>query len=57
MLKKLHEVLQPLHQIREEHYNEDKNLTVSEKLARIKKEADEAIRKYGLKFKKHYAAA
>ena len=47
------EIVQELHKIREQLYEEEKNLTPKERVAKINREADEAIRKYGLKFKKH----
>ena len=46
-----------IHQIRERLYQEEKKLSIKEKIAKIKKEANEAIRKYGFKFKKHHLLA
>jgi|GEM_PF-1940761 hypothetical protein len=40
-----------LHEIRERHYNETKNMTDKEFIDNIHKEAQEAIKKYGLTFK------
>ena len=49
--------MREIHQIREYLYQEEKKLSIKEKLAKIKKEANEAIRKYGFKFKKHHSLA
>ena len=49
--------MREIHQIREHLYREEKKISIKEKLAKIKKEANEAIRKYGFKFKKHHSLA
>ena len=41
-----------IHEIRLKLYEEERNLTVQEKIAKIKREAREAIEKYGIKVKK-----
>jgi hypothetical protein len=46
--------MQEIHRIRERIYEEEKNLSSEEKVAKIKREASEAIKKYGLNFKKHH---
>lgn len=51
------EAMREIHRIREQLYEEQKNLTPAERVAKINREADEAIRKYGLKLKKHHSLA
>lgn len=45
--------MREIHEIRERLYEEEKGLSVEDKIAKIKREAEEAIRKYGLKFKRY----
>ena len=45
------EAMREIHEIRLKLYEEEKNLTVEQKIAKIHKEAQEAIDKYGIKFK------
>lgn len=40
-----------IHEIQKKLYEEEKNLTQQERIAKIHREAQEAIKKYGLKFK------
>ena len=47
--------MREIHQIRENLYREEKKLSIKEKIVKIKKEANEAVLKYGLKFKKHHS--
>lgn len=48
------QAMREIHEIRERLYEEEKNLAVGEKIAKIKREAEEVIKKYGLKLKKHH---
>ena len=48
--------MREIHEIRKRLYQEEKKITAQEKIAKIKKEAGEVIRKYGFKFKKHHSA-
>ncbi|MCB4792743.1 MAG: hypothetical protein LHV68_12785 [Elusimicrobia bacterium] len=52
------ESMREIHEIRLKLHEEEKNLSIEEKIAKIHKEAQEAIKKYGIKFKtkKHKAA-
>jgi len=45
------ESMREIHEIREKLYEEEKGLTTSERIAKIHKEAQYVIKKYGLKFK------
>lgn len=47
--------MREIHEIRERLYEEEKNLTVKERISKIKKEAKAAIEKYGLKLRKHHS--
>jgi len=47
------EPMREIHRIREKFYEETKHLSGKELIAKVHKEAQEAIEKYGLKFKKH----
>ena len=51
------EIMREIHRIRERFYEEEKNLTTKEKIAKIKKEAQLAVKKYGFRFKKHHSLA
>ena len=51
------EEIKEIHRIRERLYEEEKNLTIKEKIAKIKKEARSAVKKYGFRFKKHHSLA
>ncbi|MHC4444149.1 MAG: hypothetical protein ACYTF1_17135 [Planctomycetota bacterium] len=44
--------MKEIHEIQEKLYEEEKNLSTSELIAKIHQEAEEAKKKYGLKFKK-----
>lgn len=44
--------MREIHQIRERLYEEEKHLSAEEKIAKIHREAEKAIKKYGLKFRK-----
>lgn len=44
--------MREIHEIREKLYEEEKNLSAKELIAKIHKEAEEVKKKYGLKFKK-----
>ena len=48
------QAMREIHEIRERLYEEEKNLSPEEKIAKIKREAEEVIKKYGLQFKKHH---
>jgi hypothetical protein len=50
------EAIREIHEIRERLYEEEKGLSVAEKIAKIKREAREATEKYGLKFRKRHSA-
>lgn len=43
--------MQEIHKIQEELYEKEKRLTTKERIAKIHKEAQEAIKKYGIKVK------
>jgi trimethylamine:corrinoid methyltransferase-like protein len=45
-------VLEEIHKIRENIYKEQKGLTTKEVVKKIHKEADEVIKKYGLRFRR-----
>jgi len=45
-------VLEEIHKIRENIYKEQKGLTTKEVVKKIHKEAEEVIKKYGLKFRR-----
>ena len=47
------EIIEELHEIREKHYEEEKGLSVEEKVAKINQAGREVIKKYGLKFKNY----
>jgi len=49
--------MQEIHEIRVKMYEEMKNMTPAERVAEIHREAQEAIKKYGLTFRKHKKAA
>ena len=49
--------MREIHEIRERLYEENKDLSHKEHIAKIHKEAEEVIKKYGLKFKKLSHAA
>ena len=49
--------MREIHRIREKLYEENKNLSHKEHIAKVHKEAQKSIEKYGLKFKKHSHAA
>ena len=51
------EIIEKLHKIREQHYEETKNLTTEERVSRINQEGAAIIKKYGLKFRKHPSLA
>jgi hypothetical protein len=53
MIKAKLDVVDELHKIREELYEEEKNLNATDRVAKIKREANAAIEKYGFKFKRH----
>jgi len=44
--------MREIHEIREKLHEENKNLSHKERIAKIHKEAQEAIRKYGLRLRK-----
>lgn len=46
--------MQEIHHIREQLYEEEKHLSSEQKIAKIKHEAEEAVKKYGLKLKVHH---
>ncbi|MFH1259065.1 MAG: hypothetical protein ABII74_04530 [Elusimicrobiota bacterium] len=46
------EPMREIHEIREKLYEEEKNLTPEERIAKVRKESEDMIKKYGLKFKK-----
>ncbi len=50
------EAVREIHEIRERLYEEEKNLTIAEKIAKIKREAKEFSEKYGLQFRKYHPA-
>ncbi len=50
------EAMREIHEIRERLYEEEKHLSRKEKVAKIRREAQEACEKYGLKFRKHQTA-
>ncbi len=50
------EAMREIHEIRERLYEEEKGLSVTEKIAKIKRESREATEKYGLKFRTHQTA-
>lgn len=45
----MNKTLDELHKIREEMYEEDKNLTVAERLKKIHKETEKILKKHNLK--------
>jgi len=45
--------MREIHVIQKRLYEEEKNLTSSERIAKIHREAQDLIEKYGLKFKPH----
>lgn len=45
--------MKEIHEIRERLYKENKNLSHREHINKVHKEAEEAMKKRGLKFKKH----
>jgi trimethylamine:corrinoid methyltransferase-like protein len=45
-------VLEEIHKIRENIYKEQKGLTTKEVVKKIHKEAEEVIKKYGLRFRR-----
>jgi len=47
------EIIEDLHQIREKHHQEEKDLTVQERIVRRRKEVIDAIRKHGIQLKKY----
>lgn len=47
------EIIEKLHRIREQHYEELKDITPKKRAERINREGEEIIKKYGFKFKKH----
>jgi hypothetical protein len=47
--------MREIHEIRERFYEEEKDLSIKDKIAKIKHEAAEAIKKYGLRLKEHHA--
>lgn len=49
--------MREIHEIRERLYEEEKNLSPEEKIAKIHRESEAVIKKYGLKFKKHHSVA
>ena len=51
------EIIEKLHKIREQHYEETKNLTTEERVSRINQEGAVIIKKYGLKFRKRPSLA
>ena len=51
------EAMREIHEIRERLYEEEKHLTREERIAKIKREARESVKKYGLKFNKHHSLA
>jgi hypothetical protein len=51
MLKEC-EVMRKIHQIQRKIYKEEKGLSKKELIAKIHREAQKAIKKYGFKFKK-----
>lgn len=57
MIKALKRMLDELHAIREQHYEETKSLTPEERVKRINQEGGDIIKKYGLKFKRHHSLA
>lgn len=46
--------MREIHEIRRRLYEEEKNLSTEELVAKIHRESEEAIKKYGLNFKKHH---
>lgn len=48
------EPMRQIHQIQEKIYEETKNMSASEIIEYYRKGAEEAKKKYGLKFKKHH---
>jgi len=47
------DAMREIHEIRERLYEEEKDLTVAQKVAKIKKEAKNAMSKYGLKLREY----
>ncbi|MBI5555995.1 MAG: hypothetical protein HY920_09130 [Elusimicrobia bacterium] len=50
-MRKEPEPMEEIHKIRAKLYEEHKNLTVKEHVAKVHEEAEEAIRRYGIKIK------
>jgi len=44
--------MKEIHEIREKFYEESKDLSHKQFLAKVRKEAEEAIKRYGLKFRR-----
>lgn len=44
--------MREIHEIQEKLYEEEKSLSQEERLQKIRREASEVVKKYGLKFKK-----
>lgn len=51
------EAMREIHEIRERLYEEEKDLSPEEKIAKIHREAEEVIKKYGLRLKKHHSVS
>lgn len=51
------EPMKEIHDIQRKLYEEEKNLTNKELIAKIHRESEETIKKYGLKFKKKVSQA
>ncbi len=49
--------MREIHEIQEKLYGEEKNLSVKERLLKIRHEADRLIGKYGLRFKTYKKVA
>jgi len=51
------EAMREIHEIRETLYEEEKHLSRKEKVAKIRKEAEEFKQKHGISFRKHHVSA
>ena len=47
------EIIKKLHQIRAQMYEEEKDLSIKEKVAKINREGEDAVRRLGFKFRRH----
>ncbi len=51
------EAMREIHEIRERLYEEEKHLSRKEKVAKIRREAEEFKKKHGLSFRQHHVSA